>query len=1079
MSVSIIPTKIIIPKRPGGVLRRPRLTEYLHENLERKLMLVTAPAGYGKTTLLIDFAHDAEMPVCWYTLDEGDRDPTVFLAHLVASLQRHFPKFGQRTQPLVDSGIPAAPAAAAALVADMVSDIPEYFILVLDDWHLVSDEAPIRELIDQVLRYLPEHAHFIVAGRTLLRGPLIRLAAQGAVAGIGPADLRFTGEEVRAVLASRFNLSISAEQAERFAVEAEGWITAILLTSSSVWQDVLGRLAHVRDSAGTLYEYLASEVFDRLETALQDFLLASAVPRQFTAELCSELGTVGTAQDWIAQVEARNLFLIQVEDAGQRWYRYHHLFREFLLSRLQRQPARFAQVQRRAGEVFESRQQPEEAVEHYLAAGEVARAAHIMQAMARQLFINGRRQTLRAWFEQLPIQYHALAPELLLSQGQALLETGQASLATSILQAAEAGFQAQADRFGQIRSRLLQGWTYHARGKYSDGLQLGHGLLPDLNAVEEPLLTAEALRLIGANYYGRGDWTAAEQPLEQALALYRRAPADSRRAFSLGRTLEDLANVLRTTGRLEEAATLQAEALTLWRQIGNPGPLARCLNNLGYDRYVAGDYDGALALYAEALTRAEEAEDQHNRVYLLDGMAAAYRDRGDSDRAIGLYRQALNLASELGDQAIMSWLLTGLGHAYRLADDLERALALFEQARSLAEREGIHAHANHALASLGITRVEQGQIEAGLAELNQAEQALRQTDSYLDLGKMLLWQARAHYLRHDEVAAQRCLSEMVRLGHRLGCRPFALAEERRAEDVLAWGAGQVDDRMLRQWVSVTTLQTADTLPPLVTVSTVPQPRVEVRAFGAGQVARDGRVLSSTDWGGSALAREMVFYMLEQPPQRRDEIGVIFWPTLSSGRMTSSFHAAKYKARRALGVEFAIFEDDCYRINPAMNLWYDVAEFQRLLASATTRSASDPDRAAEFQQALNLYTGPYLADSYAEWPVRPRERLQIQFFELVKTLIDDLLARRQYADALVAAQRGLEQDYYREDLHLVVMRCLAEIGQSARALAHYDKMSRRLTKELGTRPNPDVRACAKQIRLAAQSAKPHPSGTAAL
>ncbi|MBI5564092.1 MAG: tetratricopeptide repeat protein, partial [Chloroflexi bacterium] len=737
------------------------------------------------------------------------------------------------------------------------------------------------------------------------------------------------------------------------------------------------------------------------------------------------------------------------------------------------QPTRYAHVQQLAGAVFEMRQQPEEAVEHFLAAGEAARAAHIMQAMARQLFIGGRRQTLRAWFEQLPIQYHALAPELLLSQGQALLETGQSVQATSILQQAEAGFQAQADRFGQIRAKLLQGWTYHARGKYSDGLQLAHELLPQLNAVQEPLLTAEALRLIGTNYYGRGDWTAAEQPLEQALAIYREAPADNRRTFSLGRTLEDLANVLRTTGRLEEAATLQAEALTLWRQIGNPGPLARCLNNLGYDRYVAGDYDGALALYTEALTRAEEAEDLYNRTYLMDGIAAAHRDRGDSAQALNHYRRALDLANELGDQAIVSWLLNGLGHVYRLTDDLERALSLFEQARSLAERAGIHAYANHALASMGIARVEQGQIAAGLTDLNRAVDALRQSDSYLDLGKMLLWQARAHYLDHDEPAAKHCLTEMVRLGHRLGCRPFALAEGRRAAALLSWGAEQFDDRLLNQWAS--TVQVVSAIAPPVMTSAAAPPHIEVRALGSGQVWRDERVLASAEWGGSALARELFFFLLERSPQRRDEIGAIFWPSLSPGRMTSSFHAAKYKARRALGIEFAVFEDDCYQINPAMNVWYDVAEFRRLLASARGRSVDDPDRVAEFQQALDLYAGPYLMDSYAEWPTQPRDGLQVQFFELVKTLVDDLFARRQYSEALAAAQRGLEQDYYREDLHQVVMRCLVEIGQSARALAHYDKMSRRLMKDLGARPNPNIRALAKQIR-ATQSVSPQSSSS---
>ena len=195
-------TKVQPPRPRDDLIVRQRLLEALSAAVQtHRLTLISAPAGYGKTTLLIDFAHDAEMPVCWYTLDEGDRDPTVFLAHLAASLQRHFPKFGQRTQPLVDTGVPAAPAAAAALVADMVSDIPEYFILVLDDWHLVSDETPIRELIDHVLRYLPEHAHLIVAGRTLLRGPLIRLAARSNA--LPTVNLRVSSRKLPSTLCAR------------------------------------------------------------------------------------------------------------------------------------------------------------------------------------------------------------------------------------------------------------------------------------------------------------------------------------------------------------------------------------------------------------------------------------------------------------------------------------------------------------------------------------------------------------------------------------------------------------------------------------------------------------------------------------------------------------------------------------------------------------------------------------------------------------------------------------------------------------------------------------------------------------
>src|SRR5512135_254522 len=366
MPVSIIPTKIIIPKRASGVVQRTRLLDYLQENLGRKLMLVTAPAGYGKTTLLVDFANDVELPVCWYTLDEGDRDPTTFLAYLIAAFRQKFPQFGERSQPLAEHGVPSAHAAAAALVADMVAAIPAYFVLVLDDWHLVSEEASIIELIDQMLRYLPEHAHVVVAGRTLLRGPLVRLAAQGAVAGLGAGDLRFDAGEVREVLAAKYRLQITPEQAAQLADESEGWITAIVLTSQNVWQNFLAGLMHARDSAGTVFEYLAGEVFDRLPRELRAFLCDSAIFRQFTVELCDEIRQGHDAQDWIEQVEIRNLFLTRIDVEGVTWFRYHHLFHDFLMARFKRDDfARYVPLQQRAGQWFEARQQPEEAVEHF------------------------------------------------------------------------------------------------------------------------------------------------------------------------------------------------------------------------------------------------------------------------------------------------------------------------------------------------------------------------------------------------------------------------------------------------------------------------------------------------------------------------------------------------------------------------------------------------------------------------------------------------------------------------------------------------------------------------------------------
>ena len=1077
MPIAIIPTKIIIPKRQPGVVRRPRLIDFLHENLARKLVLITAPAGYGKTTLLIDFASDVDFPVCWFTLDEGDRDPSTFLTHLVAAIRQKFPHFGERSMPLIEQGVPSAHATAAALVGDMVADVPEYFVLVLDDWHFVGDEAAIRDLIDHLLRYLPEHAHVIVAGRTLLRGPLIRLAAQSAVAGIGPNDLRFKADEVREVLATKFNLTITPEQAVKLADEAEGWITAILLTSQSVWQNLLAGLTHIRDMPGTLYEYLAGEVFDRLEPPLQQFLLASAVPHQFTADVCDDLRGADGSERWIEQAEARNLFLTRVEVGGERWYRYHHLFREFLQARFKRDdPVGLRQLQLRAADMFEARQQVEQAIEHYLAAGAPDRAARLMDGIARSLFVTGRRQTLRHWTATLPIEYHAAAPELILYEGQALIERGQLHDALSMLSKAEVGFRARDDRIGQLRATVPQGWVHYALGKFQAGLQIGQQVLRQIEThqLQEPILKAEALRLTGDNFYGIGQWQAAEAHLTQALTIYRHTPSDERRAYNLGRTLQDLANVLRLMGRLEEAATVQAESLTLWRGIGNPDPLARCLNNMGYDRYMVGDYEGALTLYAEALAKAEEAENRQVQAQVLDGIAAAHRDRGEFHQAIDLYPQVFSMANEIGDQALVSWALDGLGHAYRLAGELDRAMALFEQACNVAERNGITIQAQFATASIGITKVEQGAVAAGIADLEQSAQALRGSDSHLDLARVLLWLARSYYLSNQPALAVEHLNEMVRLGNRLGCRPFSLAEGRRALFFLAWGAAQYPAlNRLADWLNDVRAEVPSTIE--VSAERTATPHIEVRAFGAGIVRRDGQTLSSVEWGGSANARELFLCLLERSPQRKDEIGETFWPRLSPGRMTSSFHAAKYKARRALGVEFAVYEGEAYRINPTADIWYDVAEFKRTLDSAYARSVDDPARITELQQVVTLYSGHYLSDVYSEWTAPIREALQTRYFGALTALINAVLYQQQFDQALALCQRGLELDYFREDLHRTVMWCLVELGQVTKALAHFDKMARSFQTDLKTQPGPETLALVKRIR-AIRATKTGPKGT---
>jgi len=279
MISSPIITKTLTPSRPADLVRRERLLDFLHEHIDRKLIFIAAPAGYGKTTLLVDFAHETDLTVCWYSLDATDRDLRTFIEGLLASLRRRYPGFGKETQSVLEASVSLGEdvlSIAGTLINEMVAAIPEWFVLILDDFHHVEDAFEVTRFLSTLLTYQPEHCHLIIASRTVPGTlPFISLAARGEVEGLGPADLRFTPEEIRRLFDQDPSLRLSPEEVERLTIESEGWIAGILLARHAL--NRRGDLwARARASGCPLYEYLASEVLEGQEPPIQAFLLASS-----------------------------------------------------------------------------------------------------------------------------------------------------------------------------------------------------------------------------------------------------------------------------------------------------------------------------------------------------------------------------------------------------------------------------------------------------------------------------------------------------------------------------------------------------------------------------------------------------------------------------------------------------------------------------------------------------------------------------------------------------------------------------------------------------------------------------------
>ena len=377
-------TKVLLPQRRADTLRRPRLTDFLHQHIDRRLILVCAPAGYGKTTLLVDFAHDVDIPVCWYTLGPGDADVRVFLEYLIAAIRQRFPDFGAQTEAVLRGAADVTKelsAVVGALVSEMHAAIPEYFILALDDFHTVDGSEQVNGVLDLLLYHLPENCHIVLASRSIPRVTLSRLAAHRQVAGLGNSDLRFTAEEIMRLLSENYKVLLPAKTAEALATESEGWITGIILSTHTMWQGLFESIIRAKGAGGEVFDYLASEVFAQQPEDVQRFLLGSSVLEQLHPQLCADLLGAEDAAAKLVYVEEANLFITRLAGTDE-WYRYHQLFKTFLESKLrEEQPEWHASLQRRAGSLAVARFAWDEAIAHYGRGGDYESAAGLIIAI--------------------------------------------------------------------------------------------------------------------------------------------------------------------------------------------------------------------------------------------------------------------------------------------------------------------------------------------------------------------------------------------------------------------------------------------------------------------------------------------------------------------------------------------------------------------------------------------------------------------------------------------------------------------------------------------------------------------------
>jgi LuxR family transcriptional regulator, maltose regulon positive regulatory protein len=619
----LLATKLHVPGTRPGFVPRPRLADRLEEGLDRKLVLVSAPAGSGKTALLADWARHNRRLVAWLSLDPGDNDPARFWRHAAAALERVSPGIAERVAPLLG---PPAPRSFRGVVTVIINEIAarpaeEEILLFLDDYNLIGSQR-VHESLAFLIEHLPPGLHLMLASRADPPLGLARLRAGAQLAELRAADLRFTAGEAAALLQQAAGEDLPDTAIAALTSRTEGWAAGLQLAGLSLRgrSDIPGFVAAFDGSHRYVLDYLTGEVLDRQSAETRAFLLETSVLDRLSGALCDAVTGRRDGQVMLEEIERANLFLVPLDDV-RGWWRYHHLFADLLRERLDRERPGHAPRLRRAASIWcEEHGLADEAVGYALASDDPGLAAQLIERHFDAFFyVRAEGPLVQRWMAGLPASLVAARPRLLLIQAAIALLSGRMDEVEALLDKAErsyADFTAEpfepsagtaASFLVNIPARIALDRAYLAdlRGDGESTAAFATQALAEIRQ-EETMLKSHAIATLAMADWLRGRLAEAERGFASSITAWREAGRPALALAAWG--YRSLGQVQRAQGRLGAAMATYQQAADITADARQAAAPTAGTGNVGLAEiaYARGDLGTALRHVTESITRNRE-----------------------------------------------------------------------------------------------------------------------------------------------------------------------------------------------------------------------------------------------------------------------------------------------------------------------------------------------------------------------------------------------------------------------------------------------------------------------------------------
>ncbi len=758
MSVPILATKLYIPPPRTKIVLRPRLIERLNEGLAGKLTLISASAGFGKTTLVSEWIASCGMPVSWISLDEGDSDPPRFITYLVAALQTIQADIGEGLLAPLQSPQPLQIEVVLTTLLNEISTIPEEFLLVLDDYHSI-DSKSVDKALAFILEHQPPQIHLVIATREDPSLPLARFRGRSLLTELRSADLRFTADEAANFLCQVMGLNLSANDIATLEARTEGWIAGLQLAAVSMrgHKDSTSFIKSFTGSHRFVMDYLLEEVLHQQPESIKTFLLNTSILDRMCGPLCDTVLCDPSlpGQETLEYLEHANLF-IQPLDNERHWFRYHHLFADLLRHRLQeisilptgKDKGDVNKLHARASQWYEDNDLLIEAFHHAAAANDIERAERLIKGGRIPLHSRAAVTAVLEWLDLLPNAVLDARPWLWVRSGMLELNAGQTIGVEEKLQAAEKAMHSTdpdvktCDLIGQIAA--VRATVALARYEPETMIIQSHRALEYLDPDNLPF-RSRAYRTLGFAYQLLGDRTAAREAYTEARAI-RQASGNIHLTVS---AITGLGNIQEAENQLYQAAESYRYSLQL---LSDPGPPNADQEYIGLARifYEWNDLDTAEQYAQQSLQLARQYDRRADRSVICEMFLARLKiARGDVSSAAAMLQKAdqsarqQNFVQRIPDIAAIQVLVLlrqgNLTTASQLARQYELPLS---QAR-------VHIVQENPSAALSI-----------LEPYRQKMEARGWVDERL---KAIVLLAVAHYVHRDEKKAVDLLSEALEL----------------------------------------------------------------------------------------------------------------------------------------------------------------------------------------------------------------------------------------------------------------------------------------------------------------------------